>query len=41
MFFAYAISLGILAEPVSPELSTEAIITQFVDIFVQGTANRT
>jgi AcrR family transcriptional regulator len=38
MFFAYAISLGILAEPVSPELSTEDLVAQFVDIFVRGTA---
>jgi AcrR family transcriptional regulator len=37
MFFAYAVSLGWLAEPVSPELSMEALIEQFVDIFVQGT----
>ena len=40
MFFAYAISLGILAEPVSPELSLEELVAQFVDIFVNGTIAR-
>lgn len=38
MFFAYAISLGVLAEPVSPEFSTEDLVAQFVDIFVRGTS---
>jgi AcrR family transcriptional regulator len=37
MFFSYAVSLGILAEPVSPGLSREELISQFVDIFVEGT----
>jgi AcrR family transcriptional regulator len=37
MFFAYAVSLGWLAEPVRPELSMEALVAQFVDIFVRGT----
>jgi AcrR family transcriptional regulator len=40
MFFAYAISLGLLDEPLSPKLSTEELTDQFVDIFVQGTLNR-
>jgi AcrR family transcriptional regulator len=37
MFFAYAVSLGWLSEPVSPELSMEEVVAQFVSIFVQGT----
>ncbi len=37
MFFAYGLSLGLLAEPVSPELPTEELVAQFVDIFVHGT----
>jgi AcrR family transcriptional regulator len=37
MFFAYAVSLGVLAEPVSPELSRDALVAGFVDIFVEGT----
>jgi AcrR family transcriptional regulator len=37
MFLAYAISVGLLAEPVSPELSTEELVAHFVDIFVRGT----
>jgi AcrR family transcriptional regulator len=40
MLFAYAISLGLLAEPVSPELSTEELVAQFVDIFVRGTIHQ-
>ena len=40
MFFAYAISLGLLAEPVDPELSNEELVSQFVDIFVHGTIRR-
>lgn len=40
MFFAYAIGLGILAEPVQPELSTADLVTQFVDIFVEGTIQK-
>jgi AcrR family transcriptional regulator len=39
MFFAYSISLWLLDEEVQPELPTEQIVEQFVDIFVQGTAN--
>ena len=39
MFFAYAIGLGILAEPVQPEISTGDLVAQFVDIFVEGTIN--
>jgi hypothetical protein len=37
MFFAYAVSLGVLSEPVSPELSRDDLVAQFVDIFVEGT----
>jgi AcrR family transcriptional regulator len=40
MFFAYAISLGLLAEPVDPEISDEQLVAQFVDIFVNGTILR-
>jgi AcrR family transcriptional regulator len=40
MFFAYAMSLGLLAEPVSPDLSTEELVAQFVDVFMQGTIVR-
>lgn len=40
MFFAYAVSLGFLAEPVSPELTAGDLVAQFVDIFVQGTVNQ-
>jgi AcrR family transcriptional regulator len=38
MFFAYGIGLGILQEPVSPELAPEELVALFVDIFVNGTA---
>lgn len=37
MFFAYSVSLGLLDEGVSPELSVEDVVAQFVDIFVIGT----
>jgi AcrR family transcriptional regulator len=37
MFFAYTISLWLMDEPLSPELSTEELVAQFVDIFVEGT----
>jgi AcrR family transcriptional regulator len=37
MFFAYSISLGLLAEPVRPELASEKLVELFVDIFVRGT----
>jgi AcrR family transcriptional regulator len=40
MFFAYAISLGLLAEPVAPPVSNDELIAQFVDIFVNGTVKR-
>jgi AcrR family transcriptional regulator len=40
MFFSYAVSLGLLAEPISPELSTDQVVAQFVDVFVDGTLNR-
>jgi AcrR family transcriptional regulator len=40
MFFAYAVSLGLLAESVNPELETGELVTHFVDIFVAGTLNR-
>jgi AcrR family transcriptional regulator len=37
MFFAYAIALGVFAEPATPELSTDQVVEHFVDIFVKGT----
>ncbi len=37
MFFAYAISLNILDEPVKPAISNSELVSQFVDIFVAGT----
>jgi AcrR family transcriptional regulator len=37
MFFAYTVSLWLLDEPLDPELSTEELVAQFVDIFVMGT----
>ena len=40
MFFAYAIGLGILAEPVQPQLSIDDLVAQFVDIFVEGTIQK-
>jgi AcrR family transcriptional regulator len=36
MFFAYSISLGLLDEPIQPELTSEEIVDQFVAIFVDG-----
>lgn len=40
MFYAYAINLEILEAPISPAISTEELIAQFVDIFVNGTIVR-
>lgn len=37
MFFAYTFGQWLLDEPLDPELSTEEIVAQFVDIFVAGT----
>ena len=37
MFFSYAVSLDLLAEPVQPEASLEEITEQFVATFVRGT----
>ena len=37
MFFAYTVSLWLLDEPLNPELSTEELVAQYVDIFVAGT----
>ena len=39
MFFAYSFSTWLLDEEVQPELPTEQIVEQFVDIFVLGTMN--
>lgn len=36
MFFAYIFSLWLMEEPLNPELSTEELVAQFVDIFVGG-----
>ena len=38
MFFSYAISMNILEEKVYPELIPGDLVSQFVDIFVSGTA---
>ena len=40
MFFAYSISLGLLAEPVDPEMTHKELAAQFVDVFVNGTISR-
>ncbi|MFN2291775.1 MAG: TetR/AcrR family transcriptional regulator [Anaerolineae bacterium] len=40
MFFAYSVSLGLLVEQMSPELSTDEVVERFVDIFVLGTKIR-
>jgi AcrR family transcriptional regulator len=37
MFFSYAIAAGLLEDTMDPELSTEDLMAQFVDIFVMGT----
>ena len=37
MFFAYAISLNIFDEAITPAISHSELVTQFVDIFVTGT----
>jgi hypothetical protein len=37
MFFSYAIATGLLEDAMDPELSTEELLAQFVDIFVMGT----
>ena len=38
MFFSYAIGAGLLQDAMDPELSTEELLAQFVDIFVTGTS---
>jgi hypothetical protein len=40
MLFSYAIAVGLLEDAVEPELSTEEVVAQFVDIFTDGTVNR-
>ncbi len=37
MFFAYTVSLWLVDEPLTPELSAEELVAQFVDIFFEGT----
>jgi AcrR family transcriptional regulator len=37
MFFSYAIATGLLEDSLEPELSTQDLLAQFVDIFVTGT----
>jgi AcrR family transcriptional regulator len=37
MFFAYAVSLDLLDEPVQPEASLDEITAQFVETFIRGT----
>ena len=38
MLFGYAIGLDTLTEPLSPEVLLDEIVTQFIHIFVRGTA---
>lgn len=40
MLFSYAIMWEILGDSIEPEITTEELIAQFVDIFVQGTICR-
>jgi AcrR family transcriptional regulator len=40
MLFSYAIMWEILGDSVEPEMTTEELVAQFVDIFVQGTIRR-
>jgi AcrR family transcriptional regulator len=40
MVFSYAIMWEILGDSVEPEITTEELVAQFVDIFVQGTIRR-
>jgi AcrR family transcriptional regulator len=40
MFFSYAIATGLLEDSVAPELPTEELLAQFVDIFVMGTVQQ-
>jgi AcrR family transcriptional regulator len=37
MLFSYAIMWEILGDSIEPEITTEELVAQFVDIFVQGT----
>jgi AcrR family transcriptional regulator len=39
MFFSYGIAREMLDSAIAPEVPQEALITQFVDIFIQGTIN--
>jgi AcrR family transcriptional regulator len=40
MLFAYAIARGMLDDSIEPELTTEELVAQFVDIFMNGTVVR-
>jgi AcrR family transcriptional regulator len=40
MLFSYAIMWEVLGDSVEPEITTEELVAQFVDIFVQGTIRR-
>ena len=40
MLFAYAIARGMLDDSIEPELSTEELVAQFVDIFMNGAVIR-
>jgi len=40
MLFSYAIMWEILGDSIEPEITTEELVAQFVDIFVQGTIRR-
>jgi AcrR family transcriptional regulator len=40
MFFSYAISLNMLDESIQPRLSEPELVSQFVDIFIEGTLKK-
>ena len=40
MLFSYAIMWEILGDSIEPEITTEELVAQFVDVFVQGTLRR-
>ena len=40
MLFAYAVARGMLDDSIEPELGTEELVAQFVDIFMNGTVMR-
>lgn len=38
MFFSHSIATGLLQDSIAPELTSEELVEQFVDVFVAGTA---